>query len=74
MRAVFAAAMLALAAAPASAHDVHGGQANEVLGGRAVAVDGDTILLNGERIRLWGIEAPELSAPDGAGSQSQAPQ
>ena len=73
LRPVFAAAMLAFTAAPALSLDVHGGHGGhgglggEVLGGRAEAVDGDTILLNGENIRLWGVEAPDLSAPDGAG-------
>lgn len=28
-------------------------------------IDGDTIELNGERIRLWGIDAPEHNQPDG---------
>lgn len=31
-----------------------------MLTGRFVAVDGDTLLLNGERLRLEGIDAPEL--------------
>ena len=27
----------------------------------AVAIDGDTLDLNGSRVRLWGINSPELS-------------
>ncbi len=33
---------------------------SRMLTGRFVAVDGDTLLLNGERLRLEGIDAPEL--------------
>lgn len=32
----------------------------QVLAGPAVALDGDTILVAGERVRLWGIDAPEM--------------
>jgi endonuclease YncB( thermonuclease family) len=39
-----------LAAVPATATDIIG---------RASIVDGDTLDLHGERIRLWGIDAPE---------------
>ena len=28
-------------------------------------VDGDTIRCNDARVRLWGIDAPEMSEPDG---------
>ncbi len=33
--------------------------AQEILAGRASVLDGDTIEIRGERIRLFGIEAPE---------------
>jgi endonuclease YncB( thermonuclease family) len=33
--------------------------AQEVLVGRATVTDGDTIEIRGQRIRLWGIDAPE---------------
>lgn len=52
--------LLTLAAVPASA---------VVLTGPAEAVDGDTLDLAGERVRLLGIDAPELDQPcrrDGA--------
>jgi endonuclease YncB( thermonuclease family) len=35
--------------------------------GSATAVDGDTLLVGGERVRLSGIDAPELSQRCGAG-------
>lgn len=41
-----------LAAGPAGA--------GEELAGPAIALDGDTIQIAGERIRLWGIDAPEM--------------
>lgn len=28
--------------------------------GQAVALDGDTLMLDGHRIRLWGLDAPEM--------------
>lgn len=34
-------------------------------------IDGDTFRLNGERIRLWGIDAPELSTMDGKASRNR---
>jgi endonuclease YncB( thermonuclease family) len=35
------------------------GQAAETITGRATVVDGDTLEIRGERIRLFGIDAPE---------------
>lgn len=35
------------------------------LSGGAVALDGDTLLLGDDRVRLFGIDAPEMSDPDG---------
>jgi endonuclease YncB( thermonuclease family) len=31
------------------------------LTGRAQVLDGDTVVMNGRRVRLWGIDAPEFS-------------
>lgn len=30
-----------------------------------IVVDGDTIRLDGEKIRLWGVNAPEMSTTEG---------
>ncbi|MEZ5800348.1 MAG: hypothetical protein R3D29_07625 [Nitratireductor sp.] len=49
--------MLALFAAIAFAAAYLGG--SEPLQGRAIVVDGDSLEVNGERIRLEGIDAPE---------------
>lgn len=47
-----------LAASPAAAQTVAPGT---VLTGAARALDGDTIWLDGRRVRLWGIDAPEMT-------------
>jgi len=41
----------------------------ELLVGFAFAIDGDTIDMGGTRIRLWGIDAPEMSTMYGANSK-----
>lgn len=38
---------------------------------QATAVDGDTIRVGGERIRLRGIDTPELSEPEGRAAQQR---
>ncbi|WP_315720139.1 MULTISPECIES: thermonuclease family protein [unclassified Bradyrhizobium] len=59
MKTVSRSLLLRLALASASwALTADLGLADEIVG-RATVVDGDTIEIHGERIRLWGIDAPE---------------
>jgi endonuclease YncB( thermonuclease family) len=37
---------------------------------RATALDGDTIVVGGKRLRLWGIDAPEMDDPRGPVSRA----
>ena len=48
--------LIALACMPAQA-----AERGNRLEGQAVALDGDTLMLDGQRIRLWGIDAPEMT-------------
>ena len=34
-----------------------------------IVVDGDTIRLDGARVRLWGIDAPEMSTQEGVAAK-----
>jgi endonuclease YncB( thermonuclease family) len=36
----------------------------------ATAVDGDTIRSDGQRLRIWGIQAPEMGEPGGDAAKS----
>lgn len=35
-----------------------------------IAIDGDTLRCDGARVRLWGIDAPEMAEPGGQESKS----
>lgn len=48
----------------------HAPGAGTVLEGRARAIDGDTLVLEGEHVRLLGIDAPELDQPCGGGART----
>ncbi|WP_200341353.1 thermonuclease family protein [Rhodovibrio sodomensis] len=54
-RTLFAAALVAFSASMASAQEVYRGDAE--------VIDGDTLEVSGERIRLHGIDAPESDQP-----------
>jgi endonuclease YncB( thermonuclease family) len=61
---VLPALALLLLALPGAAQDT---QIPETITGPAVALDGDTLLIDGRRVRLWGIDPPEIhSWPWGA--------
>lgn len=36
-----------------------------------VIIDGDTVFHDGRRIRIWGIDAPEMSQPDGQAAKER---
>ena len=42
---------------------------NSIISGKCFVIDGDTIQIKGTRIRLAGIDAPELNQPWGKGSK-----
>ena len=46
--------------------------AQVVLAGMAAVVDGDTLHVGGQRVRLFGIDAPELSQTCDAGNSKVA--
>ncbi len=58
-----------LLTAPAAAADIKPGA---TIAGEAVALDGDTLLVDGQTVRLWGIEAPEMKDwPYGAWARAE---
>ncbi len=58
MRIAFPVILLLAVAPPAPAADTF--ETRPTISGAAVALDGDTILVAGKRVRLWGIDAPEM--------------
>lgn len=76
MRLIIALLVIALAAAPAPPATA-AEKAKEHIVGTARALDGDTIMVTDaagkkHRVRLWGIDAPEMDSPDGSGWASRA--
>ncbi len=54
-------ALMALGLAwPADAIAQQTPEPSDTISGQAVALDGDTLLIDGRRVRLWGIDAPEM--------------
>lgn len=65
LRSLFTATVAAAALAMAGGAGAQDLEIGTVLTGRAVALDGDTLLVGDERVRLFGIDAPEMSEQDG---------
>lgn len=64
-------------ALPTPAYAAEGFAPGDAIAGRAVALDGDTIRLFRDAsamvdLRLWGIDAPEMTDPSGAGWAARA--
>ena len=59
MRGMWVIAALCLAAASA------GGLRAETLEGKPVLIDGDSLVVAGKPVRLWGIDAPEMDTREG---------
>lgn len=56
-------ALLALGLAwTAEARAQHRPEISDTISGHAVALDGNTLLVEGRRVRLWGIDAPKMRA------------
>jgi endonuclease YncB( thermonuclease family) len=47
-------------------------QQPSVISGAATAVDGDTLIVDGHRIRIHALDAPETSEPGGAAAKDMA--
>jgi len=59
MRGMWVIAALCLAAAPI------GGLRADTLEGTPVLIDGDSLVVAGKPVRLWGIDAPEMDTREG---------
>ena len=67
-------AVLAAAAVPVLPALPQAGEAQQpsVVEGEAAALDGDTLIVDGHRIRIHALHAPEVSEPGGAAAKEMA--
>ena len=65
LRTIFLICSLALAGQAAAQEPAAAPERPDVIEGPAVALDGDTLLIGGVSVRLFGIEAPDMITPFG---------
>ena len=68
-RAILAAAVVAVLPARPQAGEA---QQPSIVEGEAAAVDGDTLIVDGHRIRIHALQAPEVNEPGGAAAKDMA--